>query len=59
MGQMNREEQIKRYEWIEHGIKQGWVSEIRCVTHEGPTNYEEHYEDEDLCYFVLEILPHD
>ena len=50
---------MNRLDWIDMGVKNGWCTEVRCVTHDGPTDYEKYYEDDDICWFVLELKDDD
>jgi len=47
------------FDWIEFGVKKGWVTEPSCYTHDGPILTEEEAalwdEGHDPCMFVLRI----
>lgn len=32
---MNKEEFQNVYDWVEYGVKQGWVGSPRCMHHDG------------------------
>lgn len=47
-------------DWLSYGLKQGWISEVVCSTHEGlPMTDEEveELEDWDACIPAIRIFP--
>jgi hypothetical protein len=48
-------------EWLDHGIKAGWISAPACATHDGipatPEETEEWDEGYDPCQTVLRVWP--
>jgi hypothetical protein len=47
---------MTREEWIAYGMAKKWCTYITCVTHEGPRDIDKFVDDEDACWFVLELL---
>lgn len=46
-------------EWINYGMKEGWISHIHCYTHDGPDMTEEEVDawdrGEDPCIAMVRI----
>lgn len=53
---------MTRDEWINYGIKNGWCTDITCITHDMPIETETNkdwFENDDVCMFMLQLLDYD
>lgn len=48
------------FDWLEHGMQKGWISQSVCVTHEGLPmrdweEFQTYEQGEDTCLFAVRV----
>lgn len=56
---IDKTEDEEFFDWIQHGVQRGWISDVVCDTHQGPDMTDEELEEfdegQDPCIRIVRV----